>query len=85
VRGTVRLEDASEAIGVSLEHPDVQTISGLVLTLLAGPAVQGEVVTWNYVRIEVTAQKGRGVSEAVLTRLGGPSRPQHGRELRKNE
>ena len=83
VRGTVTLKDAGDVIGVSLEHPEVQTISGLVLTLLGRPAVQGDVVTWNHVRIEVTGQKGRGVSEAVLTRLGGPSRAHFGREHRK--
>jgi CBS domain containing-hemolysin-like protein len=85
VRGSVRLKDAGDAIGVSLEHPQVQTISGLLLTLLGRPAVPGDTVTWNHVRIEVTGQKGRGVSEAVLTRPGGPSRPPHGREHRKND
>lgn len=67
VRGTVRLKDAGDAIGRSLEHPDVQTISGLVLALLGRPAVGGDVVTWNNVRIEVTAVAGRGVADAALT------------------
>ena len=67
VRGTVRLKDAGDAIGRSLEHPDVQTISGLVLALLGRPAVAGDVVTWNNVRIEVTAVAGRGVADAALT------------------
>ena len=67
VRGTVRLKDAGDAIGRSLEHPDVQTISGLVLSLLGRPAVVGDVVTWNNVRIEVAAVAGRGVLDAALT------------------
>jgi len=67
VRGTVRLKDAAEAIGRSLEHPDVQTISGLVLTLLGRPASVGDVVTWNGVRIEVTGVSGRGVADTALT------------------
>ncbi len=67
VRGTVRLKDAGDAIGRSLEHPDVQTISGLVLSLLGRPAVVGDVVTWNNVRIEVAAVAGRGVVDAALT------------------
>jgi CBS domain containing-hemolysin-like protein len=66
-RGTVRLKDAGDAIGRSIEHPDVQTISGLVLALLGRPAVVGDVVTWNGVRIEVTAVMGRGVADAALT------------------
>jgi CBS domain containing-hemolysin-like protein len=67
VRGTVRLKDAGDAIGRSLEHPTVQTISGLVLTLLGRPAAAGDVVTWNGVRIEVTAVSGRGVADTALT------------------
>ena len=67
VRGTVRLKDAGDAIGRSLEHPEVQTISGLVLALLGRPAAAGDGVTWNNVRIEVTAVAGRGVMDTALT------------------
>jgi CBS domain containing-hemolysin-like protein len=67
VKGTVRLKDAGEALGVPLEHEDVLTISGLVLTLLGRPAVIGDTVICGRVRIEVTAVAGRGVSEATLT------------------
>lgn len=67
VRGTVRLKDAGDAIGRSLEHPDVQTISGLVLALLGRTAAVGDVVNWNNVRIEVTAVAGRGVADTVVT------------------
>ena len=67
VRGTVRLKDAGDALGRSLEHPEVQTISGLVLALLGRPASVGDVVTWNNVRIEVTAVASRGVADTALT------------------
>jgi CBS domain containing-hemolysin-like protein len=67
VRGTVRLKDAGDAVGRSLEHPEVQTISGLVLALLGRPAAIGDVVTWNNVRIEVTVVAGRGVMDTALT------------------
>jgi CBS domain containing-hemolysin-like protein len=66
-KGTVRLKDAGEALGATLEHEDVLTVSGLVLALMGRPAVVGDVVTWGKVRIEVTAVAGRGVSEATLT------------------
>ncbi len=85
VSGAVRLKDAGEALGVELEHPQVHSISGLVLTLLGRPAVPGDAVTWNHVRIEVTGERGRGVAEAVLTRLGGPSRPRHDRAHRTDD
>jgi CBS domain containing-hemolysin-like protein len=81
VRGTVRLKDAGDAIGRSLEHPDVQTISGLVLSLLGRPAVVGDVVTWNNVRIEVAAVAGRGVLDAALT-YRTPPRSEHCRAPR---
>jgi len=66
-RGTVRLDEAGEALGHSLSHEKVTTISGLVLLLLGRPAVQGDVVTWHGVRIDVVATIGRGVSEALLS------------------
>ena len=68
VGGTVRLKDAGEKLGVSLEHPDVQSVSGLVLTELGRPAAVGDVVTWNGVRFEVRTVVGLGVGEAVITK-----------------
>jgi CBS domain containing-hemolysin-like protein len=73
VRGTVRLTSAGDALGVTLEHPDVQSVSGLVLALLDRPAQVGDVVSWGHVRIEVTAVAGRGVAEAAMTKLPTPT------------
>jgi CBS domain containing-hemolysin-like protein len=70
VRGTVRLKDAGEALGIPLEHPDVQSVSGLVLAQLGRPAVVDDVVIWKDVRIEVTAVAGAGVADAVITKAG---------------
>ena len=67
VRGTVRLDEAGEALGRSLGHDKVTTISGLVLLLLMRPASAGDVVTYRNVRIEVVSTAGRGVGEAVLS------------------
>jgi CBS domain containing-hemolysin-like protein len=66
-RGTVRLKDAGDALGAELEHPEVQTVSGLVLALLGRPPVRGDAVTWKGARILVTAIRGRGVSDASIT------------------
>jgi len=70
VRGTVRLDEAGKALGRSLEHPKATTISGLVLLLLGRPAIQGDIVTWNSVQIEVVVVAARGVGEAVLSLAG---------------
>jgi CBS domain containing-hemolysin-like protein len=69
VPGTLRLEEAGEALGLSLDHPKVTTVSGLVLVLLGRPALAGDVVAWKGVQIEVTDVVGRGVREAVLATL----------------
>ena len=68
-RGTVRLKEIGDALGLELEHPSVSTVSGLVLTLLGRPPVAGDTVTYNCVRIAVTAVAGRGVGEATITRI----------------
>jgi CBS domain containing-hemolysin-like protein len=75
VRGTVRLKDAGDALGVALEHPQVQSVSGLVLAHLGRPAAVGDVVVWNDVRIEVTSVAGLGVSDAIITKASPPNGP----------
>jgi CBS domain containing-hemolysin-like protein len=72
VRGTVRLDEIAKALDWPLEHPKVTTISGLVLLLLGRPALLGDVVPWNQIRVEVTRVAGRGVAEALLTRTAAP-------------
>ena len=71
VRGTVRLKDAGEALGAALEHPQVLSVSGLVLTELGRPAAAGDVVIWENVRIEVRTVAGLGVGDAVITKAAG--------------
>ena len=69
VRGTVRLSEVGQKLGLTLEHPKVTTVSGLVLLQLGGPAEVADVVAWSGIRIEVTAIARRGVSEAIVTRV----------------
>lgn len=69
VDGTVRLRDAGEALGLSLEHPDVLSVSGLVLAVLGRPPAVGDAVAWGGVRIEVLSVDGRGVGQASVTKI----------------
>ena len=69
VRGTVRLKDVGEAFGIALEHADVQSVSGLVLTELGRPAAVHDVVVWNGIRVEVKSIAGLGVGDAAIIRL----------------
>ena len=71
VRGTVRVSTAGDALGVTLEHPEVQSIGGLVLSLLGRPAVIGDAVVYRGVRLEVTATSGLGVAEVAMSRADG--------------
>jgi CBS domain containing-hemolysin-like protein len=68
VRGTVRIKDVGEALGIKLKHPDVQSVSGLVLMELGRPATVGDVVIWNSIRVEVKSVAGLGVGDAVITK-----------------
>lgn len=71
VAGTVRVADAGTAIGAVIEHPDVESVSGLVLALLGRPPKVGDVVEYEEARIEVLALRGRGVREALVERRAG--------------
>lgn len=69
VRGTVRLKDVGEALGIALEHADVQSVSGLVLTELGRPAAVQDVVTWSGIRVEVKSIAGLGVGDAIVSKV----------------
>jgi CBS domain containing-hemolysin-like protein len=66
VLGTVRLGELGERLGSTLEHPEVDSVSGLVLALLGRPARVGDAVTFGGFRFEVTAVHGFGVAECAV-------------------
>lgn len=72
VSGMARLDELGEALGLVLEHPEVDTVSGLVLTVLGRPAAVGDRVEHEDVEIEVTAVRGRGVGEVRVVRAAEP-------------
>ena len=68
-RGTVRLDEVGERFGVTVEHEDVDSVSGLVLTLLGRPPRTGDAVSYQGLRFEVRAVAGLGVRECAVRRL----------------
>lgn len=61
VDGGVRLEEVGDALGIVLEHEDLDTVSGLILELLGRPAVPGDTVSYEEARFEVVNVHERGV------------------------
>jgi CBS domain containing-hemolysin-like protein len=61
VDGGVRIEEVGDALGVVLEHDELDTVSGLILDLLGRPAVPGDTVSYEEARFEVLDVHERGV------------------------
>ncbi|RPI56961.1 MAG: HlyC/CorC family transporter, partial [Acidobacteria bacterium] len=66
VLGTVRLDELGEQLGMTLEHEEVDSVSGLVLALLGRAARVGDAVSYAGLQFEVTAVRGPGVEECVV-------------------
>jgi CBS domain containing-hemolysin-like protein len=71
--GTVRLDELGRHFDLDLSHEEVDSVSGLVLALLGRPPVVGDTVTYERIRVDVTAISGHGVRQARVTLL--PANP----------
>lgn len=76
VAGTVRIAEVGEALDIELEHPDVDSVSGLVMTLLGHPPKVGDAVEYDHVRFEVIAIDRHAVRECLVTPLAPPVEPE---------
>jgi CBS domain containing-hemolysin-like protein len=70
VPGTMRLDDLGQAFDLDLTHTEVDSVSGLILTVLGRPPKVGDSVRYDRLELEVTAVKGHGVEEAAVSLRG---------------
>ena len=70
VPGTMRLDELGQLFDLELAHEEVDSVSGVVLTLLGRPPRLGDTVRYDRLQIDVTAVNGRGVEEAGVTLRG---------------
>jgi CBS domain containing-hemolysin-like protein len=70
VPGTMRLDELGQLFDLELAHEDVDSVSGLILTLLGRPPRVGDSVRYDRLELQVTAVKGHGVEEAAVTLHG---------------
>lgn len=66
--GTARLDEVGEALGLALEHDEVNTVSGLVIAVLGRPPAVGDRVHYDGIDLEVTAVRDRGVRQVSVAR-----------------
>jgi CBS domain containing-hemolysin-like protein len=66
VPGTMRLDELGQLFDLEVTHEEVDSVSGLVLTLLGRPPKVGDAVAYERVHIDVTGVKGHGVGEAAV-------------------
>jgi CBS domain containing-hemolysin-like protein len=71
--GTLRLDELGQYFDLDVTHPEVDSVSGLVLAILDRPPVVGDVIEYQRLTIEVTATQGRGVRDAIATLLPAPA------------
>ena len=66
VPGTMRIDELGQQFDLELEHEDVDSVSGLILTLLGRPPRPGDTMRYERLQFEVTAVKGHGVEECAV-------------------
>jgi len=70
VPGTLRLDELGQLFDLDLSHEEVDSVSGVILTLLGRPPRVGDSLRYGRLQFDVVALKGHGVEEAAVTLHG---------------
>lgn len=70
VPGTMRLDELGSLFDLDLTHEEVDSVSGIILTLLGRPPHPGDRVQYERLELVVASVKGHGVEEAAVTLRG---------------
>jgi CBS domain containing-hemolysin-like protein len=70
VPGTLRLDELGQLFDLDLSHEEVDSVSGVILTLLGRPPRVGDSLRYGRLQLDVVALKGHGVEEAAVTLHG---------------
>jgi len=73
VQGSARLGMVGTLVGRELDHPAVDSVSGLILSELGRPPRLGDRIQWKGLNFEVISLHGRGVRQAVVSLIGDDS------------
>jgi CBS domain containing-hemolysin-like protein len=65
----MRVDEVGQQFDIDLEHEDVDSVSGLVLTLLGRVPRVGDRVRYERLLFEVTAVKGHGVDDCAVSMI----------------
>jgi CBS domain containing-hemolysin-like protein len=68
----MRLDEVGQEFDLDLEHEDVDSVSGLILTSLGRPPVVGDTVRYERLQFDVTRVKGHGVDECAVFLIPNP-------------
>jgi CBS domain containing-hemolysin-like protein len=67
VPGTMRVDELGHEFDLELSHEEVDSVSGVILTVLGRPPKVGDTIRYDRLQLDVTKVAGHGVEEAAVT------------------